>query len=664
MLTFRHIFSFIVLALSMTAMQAQNKTYFVSPDGNDSNDGLSVKNAWRSIDRVSATTFLPGDKILLESGRTFHGHLVLKGSGTAESPIVLSSFGTAGRPVIDMGREEGNAITLENESGWEITGLEITSGYPPVAGLGRSGIVVTATGDGAVYNHLVIKDNYIHDIWGQMGGTKSRNTAITVNVSGRRATPENPLPATYVAPVFDDVLIEGNRIERVDKCGITTSGIGKLRIRRNWMDNLGGDGIIVSGSYRAIIEYNEIHRSCMRSGNLYLPGDTAWAEGKDGWWPHTAACWIIRCEETVMQFNEVYDTGREVRNGDGFAYDFDFYCKRCLAQYNYSKENNGFLLLMYDIFQNEARYNISENDKTHLIQMQGSLKNDRNMIYNNVFYVDHNLLDIEFFRGDFPETAKDVNDLGALFYNNIFYAAGQGMFRSEYATGFAWDRSFDEVIKPERLPAGSIFKHNCYYGPWKNGIPDDPEALVADPKFVAPGTGGTGLGTLGGYMLKADSPCINTGMYVPNAGTRDFFGNALSDGHPDFGAFEYVGSGVFADKEKLAEQDRDAEDATSVAWAKWSFPLGIGVDDPANAKISLYQPLEKGVTGTVSWTDPKTGKTVVLALEKVKNPKELILNVKSDKETLLGTTVKVEIKKGKFSDTLEIPFAEKPSRRR
>ena len=649
------------LLLLAAGLHAQQKTYYVSPDGNDAATGLSVKDAWKSIDKINSVTFQPGDKILLESGKTFPGQIVLKGSGTPENPILLSSYGVAGRPVIDMGREEGNAITLTDAAGWEIVGLEITSGYPPEVGVGRSGIVVNASGEGVAYKHLVIKDNYIHDIWGQMGGTRSRNTAIVVSVG----MPRRPGgQATMVPPTFDDVLIEGNRIERVDKVGISTSGLGGLKVRRNWMDNLGGDGIIVSGSYRAVIEFNEIHRSCLRSGTVGLPGDTAWDEGKDGWWPHTAACWIIRCEETIMQFNEVYDTGRQIRNGDGFAYDFDFYCKNCLCQYNYSKENHGFLLLMYDIFQNTARYNISENDKTHLVQMQGSLKNDSNFLYNNVFYVDHGILDLDFFRGDFPSSAKDIEDLGAHFYNNIFYATGQGRFRWAYSTGHAWDRTFDWTLRPKDLPAGSLFLHNCYFGPWQGGIPNDPEALVADPKFVAPGRGGTGLNTLCGYMLRPDSPCINTGMYVPNAGGRDFFGNPLEDGHPDFGAFEAVGSGVFADKDDLAKRDSDALDATSVAWSKWCFPLGLPVDKTDAVAVRLYRPLEEGVTGTVTWVNPKNGKPVVVDLAKVKDRRVLTLPVKSDKETLLATKVKVDLKKGRFTESFEIPFAEKPATRR
>ncbi|MBO5563226.1 MAG: hypothetical protein J5939_05900, partial [Bacteroidales bacterium] len=144
------------LLLLTAGLHAQQKTYYVSPSGNDAASGLSVKDAWKSIDKINSVTFQPGDKILLESGKTFPGQMVLKGSGTPENPILLSSFGGPERPVIDMGREDGNAITLTDASGWEIIGLEITSGFPPEVGVGRSGIVVNATGEGVAYKHLVI----------------------------------------------------------------------------------------------------------------------------------------------------------------------------------------------------------------------------------------------------------------------------------------------------------------------------------------------------------------------------------------------------------------------------------------------------------------------------------------------------------------------------
>jgi len=496
------------------------RTYYVSPDGDDFASGLSERNAWRTLDKVSSTTFQPGDRILLEGGKTLFGQVVLNGSGTKEEPIVLSSYGT-GMPVIKTGESEGAAVTLRNVGGWTIDGIEITSGASPEIGVWRGGVLVSVDDATARLAGITIKDCYIHDIWGQMGGTRMRSSAILVN--GRKWSKD----MDTVPFVLSDVLIEGNRIERVDKTGIVTDGVRDgLVVRGNYMDDLGGDGIIVSDAYRGLIERNEIHRSCLRSGYLDLPGD-------DGWWPHTAACWLANCEETVMQYNAVYDTGREPKNGDGEAYDFDFGCKRCVLQYNYSKENNGFLLLMYDIEDNIARYNISENDKTHLFQIQGGME-EGSLIHNNVFYVDHGTLDLDFFLGNVTDgDLRSPEQLGARFVNNVFYATGQGRFRSVYSkrmdeTTFA----FDEEAKA-KYPAGTMFENNCYYGPWKNGLPDDSDALLEDPMFMGPGSG------VHGYALMSGSPCIDAGLSVGGGGKMDFFGSPLSDGKDDVGAVEF-----------------------------------------------------------------------------------------------------------------------------
>ena len=642
----------IAAILSTTALSAQNKTYFVSPDGNDNASGLSVKEAWKSIAKVNSVEFKPGDKVLFEGGKTFEGQLMLHGSGEEGNPCILTGYGF-GRPIIDFGEAEGAGILFEDVHHWECYGMEVVSYKPYKIGIGRQGIVVRISKNGT-WEHYVIKDNYVHDVWGQLGGfglyqgySSSAILVHTQDMADGMALTGNSDPV-----IINDVLIEGNKIERVDKCGIVCRGARhNVVIRKNYMDNLGGDGIFVNGPYRGLIEYNEIRRSCMRSGDPNLTGD-------DGWWPHVAACWIQNTEETIMQFNEVYDTGRNINNGDGFAYDFDFNCKRCIAQYNYSKNNFGFMLLMNNIFENVTRYNISENDHSHLVQMQGNIIGDNNVFYNNVFYIDYSMADIDFFLKGKPE------QLGAKFYNNIFYAAGQGRFRTVYTSGDPAVRKFDETIKPD-LPAGSIFLHNCYYGTWKTGLPDDPEALVADPMFVAPGTGGNGLGTLNGYMLRPDSPCINTGMYIPNNGGRDFFGQTLADGHPDFGAFELLGSGVFGNPEEEAKKDEIARQASSVAWAKWMFPRNVIVEDgSAISVVSLREPLTDDIKGTITWKDPKSGKDKVVDLSKLADRSKIEINHKSTLEALEGSTATVVLTNGAFTETFEIPFIKKPQPRR
>lgn len=637
----------LMLCLALGAgLSAQGKTYYVSPEGNDAAAGLSAKEAWKTLEKVNAFVFQAGDKVLFEGGKTFYGQLKVKGSGEEGNPCVISGYGE-GRPVINFGDAEGAGILLENVSHWEVTGMEVVSYEPYKTGTGRQGIVVRA-GTPGESNHFVIRDNFIHDIWGQLGGNGMyvgySSSAILVQTGRSSGGPA----------VINDVLIADNRIERVDKCGIVCRGArNNVVVRNNYMDNIGGDGIFVNGPYRGLIEFNKIHRSCMRAGFPDLPGD-------DGWWPHVAACWIQNTEETIMQFNEVYDTGRNLYNGDGFAYDFDFNCKRCIAQYNYSKNNYGLMLLMYNIFENVTRYNISENDHTHLIQMQGPLKGDGNMVYNNVFYIDYGMADLDFFLGN--DATVDPNTLGAKFWNNIFYATGQGRFRTAYSSGATEVRKFDETIKPD-LPSGSIFRHNCYFGPWTNGYPDDPEALVADPKFVAPGTGGTGLATLGGYMLRDDSPCINTGMYVPDAGKTDFFGNALADGHPDFGAFEKPGSGASADGSE-AEKDALAKKASQIAWTKWIFPTSVASNSPDGPALNLREPLEPEVGGTLSWQSPDGKKKATVNLSRLKDRQRIALPIKADRETLEATVLKVTLTNGSFSESFEVPFEAQSGRRR
>ena len=44
-------------------------TYYVDANnGNDANSGTSPEQAWKSLTKVTATTFQPGDEILLKSG--------------------------------------------------------------------------------------------------------------------------------------------------------------------------------------------------------------------------------------------------------------------------------------------------------------------------------------------------------------------------------------------------------------------------------------------------------------------------------------------------------------------------------------------------------------------------------------------------------------------
>ena len=100
-----------------------------------------------------------------------------------------------------------------------------------------------------------------------------------------------------------------------------------------------------------------------------------------------------------------------------------------------------------------------------------------------------------------------------------------------------------------------------------------------------------------------------------------------------------------------------------MAWSKWSFPLGIVPDDSQTASIRLQEPIEEGVTGTITWINPANAKATILPVEKVAGQQTISMKIKADKETLLGTSLKVQLKKGKFVEEFEIPFTDKPGKR-
>lgn len=73
--------------------------YVDAEDGDDNNPGTSPEQAWKSLTKVTATTFQPGDQILLKSGSVWNGEwLWPKGSGVEGAPIKIDKYGGRGSP--------------------------------------------------------------------------------------------------------------------------------------------------------------------------------------------------------------------------------------------------------------------------------------------------------------------------------------------------------------------------------------------------------------------------------------------------------------------------------------------------------------------------------------------------------------------------------------
>jgi len=97
--------------------------YVDSAGGDDRNAGTTPARAWKSLAKVNATSFLPGDRILLKSGSVWNGQLWPKGSGVEGHPITVEMYGGGVKPIIQGNGQVEDAVLLKNQEYWEIQDL-------------------------------------------------------------------------------------------------------------------------------------------------------------------------------------------------------------------------------------------------------------------------------------------------------------------------------------------------------------------------------------------------------------------------------------------------------------------------------------------------------------------------------------------------------------
>ena len=533
--------------------------YVDASGGSDENEGLSPDTAWASLGKVNSCSFAPGSRILLKKVETWSGRLAPKGSGTESEPIILGSYGDGeNRPVINGNGCEGGTIELYNQEFWEITGLEVTNhkdgeAFGDITGntQTRHGILIKlenfdTEGDNTA-EHIYVSDCYVHDVIGNLGNPHN-GVGIFYFVSD---------PADKSR--FHDVRIEGNDVRNVDRSGIIirsqdvtdpdTTYNTDVVIEKNYVENIAGDGIVAKVSTGAVIQYNEVNHACARAtgGNV-----------------NNAAVWVWQCKDSVIQYNEVYNTGLEGGNKDGQAFDSDFNCEGCVIQYNYSHDNKGGFVLLIAPSSNDfnrdtvVRYNVSENDKKDVIEVSGSVENAK--IYNNTIYQSEdcptNLLRVNTYFG-IPESA--------LLQNNIFCSEAEStttMTENDNGRPFRGSITFDHnlfygfpVPESEDKDVDETVGGINYKGHWTLTVTD---SIESDPLLADPGIGITGIdftdaGRLAGYQVKDNSPAVDAGALIEDNGGQDFRGGSIDD-KPDIGACEFTGSTESEEPEQPGEK--------------------------------------------------------------------------------------------------------------
>ena len=476
------------------------EAYYVdSRGGDDANAGTSPGAAWKSLEKVNATTFRSGDQILLKSSSVWRGQLWPKGSGAEGKPITIGMYGGGVKPVINGDGLVEDTVLLKNQEYWEIESLEITN--TGVKSVVRRGVHVALENYGDAH-HIYIRSLTIHDVNGI--DTVKPNGGISYTSTGDQK------PSRFV-----DLRIENNEIYHVDRSGIFGWSDAWVRskwnpslgvvVRGNQLHDIGGDGIVVVATDGAVVEHNVVGHANQRS------------EG------YNVAIWAWSADNTVIQYNEAYGTKGQ-RDGEGF--DSDWNSRNTVIQYNYSHDNDGGFLLIcneggHDAKENAGntgtiiRYNISRNDRTRGITVTGPVENT--LIYNNTIYLGADrAVDLLLF--------ADWNGWsdGPHFYNNIFYATSPAQF--SHGVSRAADGAYT-TAPGFGASTNNVFDSNLYYDV-KPPV-GDARALTADPKLIDPSSGGLGLFSLSGFRLQPTSPARASGKFIENNGGRDFWGDPV-----------------------------------------------------------------------------------------------------------------------------------------
>lgn len=529
------------------AAAATGTTYYVSTSGSDSNAGTSSSAPWKTLTKVDATTFQPGDQILFQDGGSWTGQLWPKGSGTSGAPITIGNYGSGALPAIAGAGTVPDAVKIWNQQYWTITGLDVSNNAGSAASnLGDFRGIHIGGDDGATLSGFVVNGVSVHDVTGVVnwiGGSASSDTTGINYATGWDRSKDtggivfstsvtNIAAPQSTATILNNITVENSTVKNTSFGGIILkqyTGDATGAVSTGWGTRTSATDTHYAPFTNVTIKDNYITQAGTQYGcdGIYI------TDVRGGTIQHnfvnqvgTSGIEIYYTDQVTAQDNEVTGTTVKAGGGDSNALDTDVGNTGVVAQYNYLHNNNvGYLACACKSLgfgTATFRYNVVANNTQKQVQLD-NVSSTSTAIYNNTFY----------------ETEGDQMVYGsgpATFTDNIFYTTVAG---ASMATG------------------STIVYTNNLYGGTSPTIPStDTAAVSGDPKFADPTAGGTG--TISGgpdlagglnWMIPSTSPAVGKGATIANNGGKDYNGATVPT-VPDIGAFQHSSSiptAVFSD---------------------------------------------------------------------------------------------------------------------
>ncbi|OXM83311.1 hypothetical protein CF651_26675 [Paenibacillus rigui] len=532
------------------ASAGSGTVYYVDASGgDDSNPGTSESAAWKTLDKVNAVTFQPGDSLLLKAGESWQGQLWPKGSGASGSPIVIDKYGTGAKPKIQGSGLVQDAVRLFNQEYWEMYNLDVSNLKPPTGTPGENlgdfrGIHVS--GDNSTQlDHFRIVGVDVHDVTGEINwisGTQpdppQPGIRFKTGWDGSKKTGgivfDTTVPDIFNPPsqptVINDVIIEQSTVVNTSFAGIVFkqyTGDGKdangntIAVSTGWGERANGTDPKFTPHTNIIIRNNYITQKDTDYGcnGLYL------TDIRGGLVEHnvvyragTSGIEAYYADDIVIQYNEVYETQQKAGGADSNGIDPDKATTRIVIQYNYIHDNGDGVLICQFLFGDTIiRYNVIKSNTRYPIYLHSDAKAVAE-VYNNTIYNDKsNYL--------FYGYGSSLNAKYNIRNNNIYSTRANAALTTS-----------DTIV----------YENNNYFGATLQIPAVDTKAMQVDPKFVSTTAGPSGTAETGpqlasalGFRSQSGSGLVNTGVAISNPGSQDYAGRSLYNGLPDIGAFEY-----------------------------------------------------------------------------------------------------------------------------
>jgi hypothetical protein len=528
------------------------KKYYVNTTGNNT-DGLSIANAWTSLDKINTKNFNGGDTIVFEGGKTFTGNIEFDNNdgNSATKPIILSTYGS-GQATIKTNLTTKCGFKATNTQGFHISNLKFMG---PGNGTQKDidGMLFFTSNQAGYLSNIQIKNCEVSG-FGYCGIRFYSNWDANVKAG------------------YKDVVIDQCKVHDCRENGIVTFGYDvqttnfyhhkKFTIKNTEVYNITG---YASSTHKGSgIVLSQIDSSIIERCVAYNTGTANSACGGPG------GIWVWAANAITIQYCESHHNSSGTSTGcDGLGFDLDGGVTNSIIQYCYAHDNDGAGYLLGNFAgarpwgNNILRYCISVNDaKTNnsavtLFTAPNTTWNGLKL-YNNTIYVSPSSKNKYSTFGAFQMTDYGTNMSGVECYNNVFYTTGGLPLVTVPNTFVAQTPKFIGNLyytngEPFSITYGSKYTSLTDFrsaGSYceKNGINNT--GLFVDPILINTNKSPLTVyskptDSLNAFHFSQMSPCRNAGLDLQslfniNMGNRDYWGNTIKNENAyDIGAYEW-----------------------------------------------------------------------------------------------------------------------------